>query len=366
MKKSYALALTIALLAAGWIASGRFSEPQSRQTESRQASPKIEKLSMVRVHLSRARQKRKEIILLGRTQAWRKIALRAETAGRVIAIGARAGRKLRAGEVILRLALDDRPARRAEAEALLAQRRLEFQVAQDLSARKFRSATKLAEADAKLQAAKAALASIRLDVARTTIRAPFAGILESRPVEIGDYLSVGALVATLIDLTPIRIVGHVTEREVEAIRLGVPARARLASGRELAGRISFVASVGEARTRTFKVEMEAENTDGAVREGLTAELHLDLGSVQAHLVSPAVLTLSESGVIGVKSVGPDDRVRFHPVRLIDDGRDGMWLGGLPDKIKLITVGQEFVRTGQRVKPVPDQAVPLSSRRRTAL
>ena len=366
MKKSHVLALVIALLAVGWIVSGQFIGPPNRPAENKPRPSKAERLPLVRVHVSHARQKKNEIILLGRTEESRKVGLRAETAGRAVALGANEGRKLGIGEMIVRLAMDDRRARLAQAEALLAQRRLEFQVAKDLRARKFRSETKLAEASAKLQAARAALAAIRLDMARTTIRAPFAGILEHRPVEIGDYLSIGAPVATLIDLTPILIVGNVKEREVGDIRMGAPARARLASGRELRGRISFVSSVGGARTRTFKVEIEAPNKDGAVRAGLTAELRLEMGNVKAHFVSPAVLTLSEAGAIGVKSVDDDDRVRFHSAQLIDDGPAGMWLTGLPDTIRLITVGQEFVRPGQKVKPVPDQAVPLSSRRRDAL
>jgi multidrug efflux system membrane fusion protein len=61
-----------------------------------------------------------------------------------------------------------------------------------------------------------------------------------------------------------------------------------------------------------------------------------------------VLTLDDEGRVGVKIIDSSSRVRFLPVDLISDTPDGMWLGGLPDTIELITVGHEFVSVGQQV------------------
>ena len=72
-------------------------------------------------------------------------------------------------------------------------------------------------------------------------------------------------------------------------------------------------------------------------------------------MSPSVLTLSDEGVVGIKSVGADGTVAFRPVTMIADTPDGIWLGGLPDEVTVITVGQEYVRAGQRVRPVPEEA-----------
>jgi len=79
------------------------------------------------------------------------------------------------------------------------------------------------------------------------------------------------------------------------------------------------------------------------------ELRLPAESLMAHLVSPAVLTLDDAGVIGVKAVDGENRVRFYPVKIIADTSQGMWLGGLPEKVTLITVGQEYVLPGQPVR-----------------
>ena len=85
-------------------------------------------------------------------------------------------------------------------------------------------------------------------------------------------------------------------------------------------------------------------------------LKIPTGSEPAHLVSPALLTLDDRGVMGVKSVSDAGRVVFHPVRILADTPEGVWLGDLPTKLTLITVGQEFVRAGQMVRTKDETAV----------
>ena len=64
--------------------------------------------------------------------------------------------------------------------------------------------------------------------------------------------------------------------------------------------------------------------------------------------------LNDNGVVGVRVV-ENGIVRFMPVQIVSDGPDGMWVTGLPDGVDVITVGQEFVSDGQRVKPVIDKS-----------
>src|SRR3546814_20669342 len=86
---------------------------------------------------------------------------------------------------------------------------------------------------------------------------------------------------------------------------------------------------------------------------MTAEIALPLSATQAHRVSPAVLTLSDKGEIGVKAVDADNRVVFHPVKIVDTDGEGTWVTGLPEQVTLITVGTEYVGPGDSVRGVPD-------------
>ncbi|MBL6946526.1 MAG: efflux RND transporter periplasmic adaptor subunit, partial [Rhodospirillales bacterium] len=166
-------------------------------------------------------------------------------------------------------------------------------------------------------------------------------------------VEVGSTVARVVDLDPILIVGSVAERNVSAVAVGTLGVVRLVTGEEVGGTVRYVSKVGAEETRTFRVEVEVDNPNGKIAEGLTTELRLPLGRVFAHRVSPAVLTLSDKGVVGIKAVGNGDVVEFFPAQLIADTPDGIWLGGLPEQLRLITVGQEFVRIGQHVVPVQE-------------
>jgi multidrug efflux system membrane fusion protein len=75
------------------------------------------------------------------------------------------------------------------------------------------------------------------------------------------------------------------------------------------------------------------------------------------LISPSVLALADDGTIGVKVVDDDDVVRFLPITIVADRPDGIWVAGIPDKARLITVGQDFVVDGETVKPVTVAEVP---------
>ncbi|BBK43151.1 hypothetical protein STVA_31710 [Allostella vacuolata] len=248
-----------------------------------------------------------------------------------------------------------RPARLAEARALLTQREVEFRASRTLSDRGFRADNQHAVAQAQLDAARAMVTRMEVEIRRTKIRAPFPGVLESRTVELGDYVKEGDTVATLVDLDPVIVVGHLTEIERARVQMGQTGTARLATGQEATLRVRYLSANADSATRTFRIELEATNPDLAIIGGVTAEVMLTVGRVSAHRITPALLALDEQGQIGVKTVGEDDKVSFHPIRVLEDGPDGMWVSGLPERVRLISVGHEFVRAGQTVRPVAAEA-----------
>ena len=346
----------MAIAAVGWILSGQVTDPERSAHANSNSNDLInktpaERFKQVRVQTLTSQLWRQEIVLRGRTEASRSVKLRAETAGRVVKIMVDEGKSVAKGQPLLQLDLAERTAAMAEAKALLRQRTVEHKAAKALSAKGYRSDTKLAEAQAQLDAARARVSQMKTDMARTTVNAPFDGILEKRFVELGDYLQVGDDLANVVDLDPILVVGAVSEREVGSIKTGVDAKATLVDGSTITGAIRFIGAVADAATRTFRVEIVIPNKDLSVRDGITSQVRLFAGQLRAHFLSPALLTLDEKGRLGVKAVDTNDRVIFHPVKILSDRTDGIWVSGLPDRLKIITVGQEFVRTGQRIKPV---------------
>jgi len=282
--------------------------------------------------------------------------VKAEVRGRVAAVLAEKGERVAADQPIVRLEAEDRKARLAQALALREQRRIEYEAAKTLSKKGYRAETQLAAAKAAYDAAEAAVQSAQVAIDNLTVRAPFEGVLDSRQVELGDFLDIGDAVGRIVDLDPILGVAEVSERDIGALELGQSGELRLIAGPTRQGVVSFISKAADPATRTFRVEMEVPNADGAIPDGMTAELEIPLKTVMAHKISPAILTLSDEGVVGVKIVDDEARVRFVPVRILEDGARGTWIAGPPAEARFIVVGQEFVVDGERVRALPSDAV----------
>ena len=103
------------------------------------------------------------------------------------------------------------------------------------------------------------------------------------------------------------------------------------------------------------MEAEVENPGRKVPAGLSAELRIVTGTVSAHFVSPALLSLEGNGSLAVKTVGAGGVVASHPVQVVRAESGGLWVSGLPAKARIITRGQGFVRSGDKVRAVAPAA-----------
>lgn len=352
MKRSLLIAAVIAIGAAGWLFSadlmGDKQAAQPQKPPAEVVAP--DALTAVRVAQLEAQPHASEVVLRGVTEARRNVDLKVETGGRIAEILVAEGQRVEAGTLLLRLAENERAARVAEAEALVEQRQIEYDAAVRLNKSGYRSETDLAAARAALHAAQAALETARIELENVSLLAPFGGTVERHLLEEGAYADRGDAVIRLVELDPLLIVAYANEQEVLYLAQGTEGTARLADGRTLSGTISFVASAGETATRSFRVEMAVANGEGRLPAGLTADVIVSLSPEPAYKISPAALVLSEDGRLGVKAVDAEDRVVFHPVTILDDEIDGIWLGGLPPSLRLIVVGQELVEIGERVRP----------------
>lgn len=294
-----------------------------------------------------ARPVESALVLRGRTEAHRNVSVRAETAGLVVSEPMRAGARVAAGDLLCRLEDGSRQAQLAQARAALAQAKVDSEAAQKLSERGYAAETTALARVAQLEAAQAAVSQIELDIQRLEMRAPFDGVLESDTAELGALLRAGDQCAQVIALDPIEIVGFAPETDVDKLSAGMHARARLVSGREVDGQVTFVARSADPATRTFRVEVAAPNADGTIRDGMTAQIWIPLQGRTAHLAPQAALTLNDAGELGVR-VAEDGVARFLPAQILRDEREGVWLTGLPDEADIIYVGQEYVSDGRAI------------------
>jgi len=352
LKPRYQWAGGIAILVGLWVATGMFNS----QAAQAPASDIVDKPTTPRVRVSQsvASERDATVIIRGRTQAKNEVDVRAEVEGVVQAIHFDKGDRVKKGDTLCEIRLNDRGAKVAQAAALVAQTQKELQVAQDLYKQGFRSKTQLAQSEAAYAQAQAGLATMNVALANTRIKAPFDGIVDDRYVNAGDYMRPGDKCEMVIAPEPFLATGTVSEQDVGGISLGDLATVKLVTGENVTGKVSFVADRADQMTRAFRIEVELPNPDAKLRDGVSAEINIAVRKVKAHHISPGIMVLSDKGAVGVRVV-QNGIVAFMPVRVLSEDATGAWITGLPDTVTFITVGQEFVNDGQRVEPVFDRS-----------
>ncbi|MDE9450666.1 efflux RND transporter periplasmic adaptor subunit [Aliiroseovarius sp. Z3] len=370
--------------------SAQTVEEAPETPENADASP-ASGVSVVALH-STAREIELPVLLRGRTEANRRVDLRAETTGQVVSDKIAKGSLVKEDDVLCQLDAGTREASLAEATARLAEakarapeadaRVIEAQARLDEATFNLTAATKLSEGGfasdtrvantkaaveaaragfiaaqsgaassaAAIQSAEAAVAAAQREIERLDIRAPFPGTLETDTADIGTLLQPGAACATVVQYDPVRVVGYVSELQVDKLTTGLPAAVRLAAGSELLGTVTFVSDTADLVTRTFRVEVEITRPDNAqvIRAGQTAEVVITGNGLLAHLVPQSALTLDDDGQLGVRIVTSDRVAGFSPVTMIRDSVDGVWITGLPANADVIVVGHHYVTDGVSV------------------
>lgn len=357
MRISYFVALAIAAAVAAWIVSGQFGGESGSETTANATAPADPGpgpgIMTVRTTELSATERPRAIRVRGQTEVSRSAVVRSEIGGTINEILVAKGDRVTAGQVLARVNLAERVARRAEIEALVKQREVEFSIARSLVEQGNRPMTALSAAETALESAAASLQLLLLEIDKGDITAPFAGVIEDRMIQIGDVIGPGAPVALIVDEDPFLVAGNVSETDIASVRVGGDGTAEFLDGTIVAGTIRFVATVADPQTRTFRVELEVPNRERTLRAGLTSDLVLPVGLTQAHFVSPAALVMDEDGTLGVKAVDDEGIVEFLPTRVLASDGDGVWLDGLPEQVEIITVGQQFVRAGDVVRAVAD-------------
>ncbi|MFO7648540.1 efflux RND transporter periplasmic adaptor subunit [Halomonas campaniensis] len=344
------LAIGLTLLLLLWLAMGdldRFRDAPPTAGEAEQAVP-----PRVEVATLTAEAHTPTLVLQGQLEAFRELELRARQAGRVAALPVALGGRVEAGDVLLELEPDALPERLAQAEAELTLARAELAGADDLRRRELISNTDHLRLQGGVARAVAEVASLRRQRDDTRPTAPFAGVLDRLDAELGELVQVGEAWGRLVDDSRLVATASAPQRDALALGPGLPVELELLDGTRLPGEVSHVASRAEDATRSFAVEATLDNPQRRRLAGASATLRIALPERRVHRLSPALLELDAEGRLAVKHLVEDDRVAQSPVQLVDaDAREAR-VAGLPERVRLITLGGGFVAPGERVTAVP--------------
>lgn len=356
MKGSHITAIVLVLGAAVWIGSGVLGKEERKSASDRvAATQQVAAPFQVSVFTAKVETHARTITLSGRTEADRKAAAIARAPGVIDDLKVRRGSAVAAGDVIAVLSDEARVSQVTQARAKLEQRQAELSARIRLIEQGNLPAINRPQLEAELKSAEAALAQASAELQKGEVRAPISGIVNAVPVEQGQALQPGTTVAEIVALDPMLAVVEIAETQLGGVKVGDKARVKLVTGQTADGVVRFISRTASAQTRTYRVDIEIRNADGAMPDGVTAEAVLTLAPQDAARVPRSALTFSGQGRLGVRTVVDGDKVAFVPVGIAEDGSGYLWLTGLKDGARVIVQGQDFVKEGQEVRPVAADA-----------
>lgn len=357
--KFHKLAAIIVLIGfAAWMATGEFSSvgsatgvekpaPDEPAAEAEEKAP----VRVVKVVTPPRSEHARAIRIAGLTEADKRAVLATRVGGIIEKLPVKRGDRVKAGDLILMLAEEEKRSAVANARALLSQRQAELDAAERLAKSGNLAKLQLDTARSNLAAAKSQFDAATADLERNQVKAPFDGVVDRVSVELGSAVMQGGEVATVLALDPIIARGEVSERDLGYVKVGDRASVTLVNGQTVEGVVRYISRDASVPTRTFRVDVAIPNPEGTIPAGMTAEITLSAEPTDAVLLPRSVVTLGEKGDLGIRAVGRNDKVVFYPIDLVDDTAEGLVLGGIPADARVIVAGQELVSEGDQVQPV---------------
>ncbi len=362
MRFSYVAASVVVIALCLWMASGLIGSQEDGDAvaaESDSASGRETPLMKVAYITGKLTPKTRDVVIQGQLEPKRHILMRAETSSTVGSVEVSKGQRVNAGDIIINLSLSGRETDLREARARVRTASSEQKAAQSLRKQGLQSQVQLEQIQSQLESARAQLDRVQRDITYTRIAAPFAGVINKLPLEVGELVDRGATVAELVDDSTFRVTGNATQQTVSKLTVGKPVKVTLITGETLDGILTFVSSMADNATRSFEIEAEVANPGGVFAAGVSASLAVPIDQISAMFISPSTIALGEQGELGVKIANEQSIVEFMPIDMVSTSLDGAWVTGIPDNSRIITLGQGFVKEGQEVELIEEQAAQQS-------
>jgi RND family efflux transporter MFP subunit len=363
-----------ALAAAGAIWNGPWSASQPALAQARPAAPPT---VVVAPPVRREVIERREFA--GRFEPSAAVEIRARVTGHLASIDFEDGAVVEQGQLLFtidprpyRTALDEARAQFASAEAQVELADLELSRAEQLVTSNAASKATLDQrrqqkkaADAARGVARAEVSRAEIDLGFTQVRAPFAGRVSNRRLDIGALVADGAMLTTLVAVDPIYFVFDMSEQDMLAYRQtaagggvppleagGIAVELRDQTDRDwrFRGTLDFVDNRLEAGAGTIRARALISNAGGALVPGQFGRARLPFSGAYPAVMVPETALMTDQADRAVLTVGADGTVRSAKVQLGPRQEDGLRIvrsGVGPDE-QVIVSGQLRARPGQKV------------------
>ena len=294
------------------------------------------------------------VMALGTAKAARSVVLYAQVSGIVASIAFKPGQTVAEGAELLRLDDDEEQATADRARIEYAQARATFERSQSLAKSKTISNVALGDAEMAAQLAENQVRLAEITARRRVVTAPFAGIIGLTDISIGDLISSSTAIATLDDLSTVRVGFEVPERWSARITEGqvISASAAALPGSSFAGKITAIDSRVDQTTRTLKLEAELQNPDQVLKAGMAITVEMDFDMADQLAVPSLAVQWDRRGSFVWKVV--DGAVRRTEVAIVRrESGIVVVAGGVVAGDKVVVEGLLRLREGAKVNEVDE-------------
>jgi HlyD family secretion protein len=234
---------------------------------------------------------------------------------------------------------------------LFARQLLPKQTLDDTEARYQAAVAQLDLARAQNMQSSARLDELRINLANTDIVSPADGFVARRAADPGAFVGQNSPVADVVDISRVRLVVNVVEKDLAEIAAGNETRVEVDAfpGEVFTGRIARVAPVLDPATRTATVEIEIPNPTFTLKPGMYARVTATTAERREALVVPPNAVVDFGGRRGVFLMAADNTVTFRAVRVgVEEPHQVEVLDGLSEGDRIVTTGAAGLRDGARV------------------
>ena len=305
------------------------------------------------------------ITTVGTLRADESVVIRPEINGRLVAVHFEEGQRVAQGDKLFSMDASVTEADLREAQANYENARRGNERATDLGARQLLSRSDVDTARAQLGVTQARVASARAQLEKTTIVAPFNGVIGLREVSVGEVLSPGQALVNLVRLDPMEVDFSLPEGELAAVAAGQPVRLTVDAfpDKFFTGEVMAIEPVIDVNSRSAKVRARVPNPDYLLRPGLFARVTLEVGEAGASAIvipEQALLQEGETRFVYVVKDGKAARAVVKTGQRLP-GRVAI-VEGLSDGDQVITAGQAkpMMFEGAGVMVVPATGAPADA------
>ena len=291
------------------------------------------------------------ITTVGSLRSDESITVRPEVAGRINAIRFQEGQRVAKGEVLVTLdpAINDAEVLQARANLTLSKSKYDRSV--DLAKSNFISGQARDEAENNYKVAQAAVTLAEAKLAKTTIKAPFSGIIGLRGVSVGDYVKEGADIVNLESIDTLKVDFKVPEMFMNQVKTGQALSVTLdaVAGKTYEGRVIAVNPLLDAAGRAVVIRAQVRNADASLRPGMFARVRLVTRDTKNATVVPeqSLVPLGEEQFVFKVVDGKAVRQKVE-IGQRRDGKAEVVQGVAPDDM-VVTAGQLKLRDGVTVR-----------------